>query len=108
MFNLQSLLLFKQFLSYLFHEAGEKACTVLEERWLSEECMYAVMTCINAEKIQFVTQLPSKVPSSFLIRAKPTDVPVLLIKITLLAPQDLQVALLKDSDFLACKQTLQT
>ena len=59
-----------------------------------------------AEKIQFVTQLPSKVPSSFLIRAKPTDVPVLLIKITLLAPQDLQVALLKDSDFLACKQTL--
>ena len=68
-FTLQSLLLFKQFLSYLFHEAGEKACTVLEERWLSEECMYAVMTCISAEKIQFVTQLPSKVPSSFLIRA---------------------------------------
>ena len=47
LFSLQSLLLFKQLISDSFrdllHEANEKECALLEERWLSEECMQAVM-----------------------------------------------------------------
>ena len=47
MFTLQSLLLSKQLIRDSFrdllHEANEKECALLEERWLSEECMQAVM-----------------------------------------------------------------
>ena len=43
----QALLLSKQlirnFFSDLLHGANEKEFTLLEERWLSEECMQAVM-----------------------------------------------------------------
>ena len=46
-FFFQSLLLSKQlirdFFSDLLHGANEKEFTLLEERWLSEECMQAVM-----------------------------------------------------------------
>ena len=47
LFTLQSLLLSKQLIRDSFrdllHEANEKECALLEERWLSEECMQAVM-----------------------------------------------------------------
>ena len=47
LFTLQSLLLSKQLIRDssrdLLHEANEKECALLEERWLSEECMQAVM-----------------------------------------------------------------
>ena len=46
-FFFQSLLLSKQlirdFFSDLLHGANEKEFTLLEERWLSEECMQAIM-----------------------------------------------------------------
>ena len=47
LFTLQSLLLSKQLIRDSFrdllHEANEKECALLEERWLSEECMQAVV-----------------------------------------------------------------
>ena len=47
LFFFQALLLSKQlirnFFSDLLHGANEKEFTLLEERWLSEECMQAVM-----------------------------------------------------------------
>ena len=47
LFTLQSLLLSKQLIRDSFrdllHEANEKECALLEERWLSEECMQAIM-----------------------------------------------------------------
>ena len=51
LFTLQSLLLSKQLIRdssrNLLHEANEKECALLEERWLSEECMQAVMAFIQ-------------------------------------------------------------
>ena len=59
-FFFQSLLLSKQlirdFFSDLLHGANEKEFTLLEERWLSEECMQAVMAFM---------QIKSKLQPSF-------------------------------------------
>ena len=51
LFTLQSLFLSKQLIRDSFrdllHEAKERGCALLEERWLSEECMQAVMAFIQ-------------------------------------------------------------
>ena len=48
LFTFQSLQLSKQLIRDTFrdmlHDANEKEAALLEERWLSEECMQAIMT----------------------------------------------------------------